>query len=241
MLGWKLCENGVPNRHTHFQVLWKIFLKHLSGYISCYVLSTTNWQISNPETEHKKPSPNMSSLSTLWYPWPSQTAPRKGTVRSQAHQEKPFPWALWLSHFSDTITALAKELASCNMLRGFSQQRGLQASLRGPIPERPAAKRCSSQPPPASPTSTGTVAGILHLFCSFSPVEFSLTLPSRVYREGWLSPFRISPFVFKRRFWCKSGGEVIEPAKTTFAVFSGSMNLWCCCLFNRGHILLKQD
>lgn len=74
MLGWKLYENGVPNHHTHFQVLWKIFLKHLSSYMSCYVLSATNWQISNPETEHKKPSPNTSSLSTLWYPWPSQTA-----------------------------------------------------------------------------------------------------------------------------------------------------------------------
>lgn len=230
MLGWKLYENGVPNRHTHFQVLWKIFLKHLSSCISCNVLSATNWQISNPKTEHKNLSSTTSTflsqhfVVSLAFP-DCCRAPGKGTARSQAHQEKPFPWALWLSHFSDTITALAKELASCNTLRGFSRQRGSQASLRGPIPERPAAKCCSSQPPPASPTSTGTGAGILHLSCSFSPAELSLTLPSSVYREGRLSPSEYHQSSLPEGFDVNQVGKWQRTSKTTFAVFSG---LWIC-------------
>lgn len=171
MLGWKLYENGVRNRHTHFQVLWKIFLKHLSSYISCYLLSAKNWRISNPETEQRDPCPNTSSSALCGIPGLPRLLSCTGEGYSvlSGSPGKPFPRALWLSHFSDTITALAKELASCNTLRGFARQRGSQASLRGPIPERPAAKCCSSQPPPASPTSTGTAAGILHLFLLLQP------------------------------------------------------------------------
>lgn len=140
------------------------------------MLSATNWQISNSETECKNPSPNthcgMPGLPSLL----SCTGEGYSTLTGSPGKTF-FPEHCGSAISVTQLQHLPRSLHHVTRCEAFHGNSGSQASLRGPIPERPAAKRCSSQPPPASPTSTGIVAAILHLFCSFGPVRLSLTLP----------------------------------------------------------------
>lgn len=136
-----------------FQVPRKIFFKHSPCYLSPYMLSAAQ--------QANFGSPNCRQ--TLVAAGSVTGGPRLRHVRMLARQNLLAQRCL--SHFSDTITAFAKSLASCTTLRGFSQQHGSQASLWGPVPKAP----LQLAAPPATrafPHLCASSSGDLRLLCS---------------------------------------------------------------------------